>query len=545
MKRIIAMALSVLMLLTLFVGCKGKKNEALESAKAYLENMYQTGDKDEPMNISVDKEVLTVVTVDGESYDVEWSVEVTEGDKDSVKISESENENRVLIDIPDLTETDILFTAIATIKDKKNSIEAKFDYKVAGITVEDVDVETILNNAYALKEGEKMDGTQTLTGKVKSIDTAYSAQYQNVTVTIEIDGFADKPIICYRLKGNGADTLAVGDTITVVGTIVNYQGKIEFEAGCEIKTIVKADGSTTNNATTNNNSTPSGSTNNSTPSGGSNNTSSGKLTLVTDQARILKDAFALGKNETTPYIAQLEGKVISVDKEYSEQYGSVTVTMTVGGKNIVCYNMKVSGVSGGSKVKAGDTITVQGVIKNFYYDVNDASGKVEFTWDEATQTEVVLKKLVVGKEETKTLTVVNSPVVGTAYKFGFVSTSATKGGTYYAAGGMNGYYMATTTSTSAAIDVYLEQASGGYYLYTMIDGKKKYMNIKSTGTHVNAVYEDAPGDVLKYDTTKNTLVVNAVKNGAEDEYAFGTWGDYFTIGTTQTAKDGYFCRFYK
>ena len=36
-----------------------------------------------------------------------------------------------------------------------------------------------------------------------------------------------------------------------------------------------------------------------------------------------------------------------------------------------------------------------------------------------------------------------------------------------------------------------------------------------------------------------------VENGEEDEYAFGTWGDYFTIGTTQTAKDGYFARFYK
>ena len=110
---------------------------------------------------------------------------------------------------------------------------------------------------------------------------------------------------------------------------------------------------------------------------------------------------------------------------------------------------------------------------------------------------------------------------------------------------MNGYYMATTTSVSAAIDVYVEKSGDGYYLYTMIDGKKKYMNIKSTGTHVNAVYEDAPGVLLKYDTAKKTLVVNAVKNGEEDEYAFGTWGDYFTIGTTQTAKDGYFCHFYK
>ena len=37
---------------------------------------------------------------------------------------------------------------------------------------------------------------------------------------------------CYRLKGEGADQLAEGDVITVTGTIKNYKGTIEFDAGC-------------------------------------------------------------------------------------------------------------------------------------------------------------------------------------------------------------------------------------------------------------------------------------------------------------------------
>lgn len=39
---------------------------------------------------------------------------------------------------------------------------------------------------------------------------------------------------CYRLSGEGAETLAVGDTITVSGTIKNYKGTIEFDKGCTL-----------------------------------------------------------------------------------------------------------------------------------------------------------------------------------------------------------------------------------------------------------------------------------------------------------------------
>ena len=44
----------------------------------------------------------------------------------------------------------------------------------------------------------------------------------------------DYPIVCYRLKGDGAKDLAVGDVITVTGIIKNYKGTIEFDAGCQL-----------------------------------------------------------------------------------------------------------------------------------------------------------------------------------------------------------------------------------------------------------------------------------------------------------------------
>ena len=99
------------------------------------------------------------------------------------------------------------------------------------------DPKEIVKAAYALAAGDALPYRATLTGKIISVDSEYSAQYGNITVTIEIDGCEDMPIKCYRMKGEGADALKVGDVITVSGTIKNYQHssgdcEVEFDSGC-------------------------------------------------------------------------------------------------------------------------------------------------------------------------------------------------------------------------------------------------------------------------------------------------------------------------
>ena len=76
---------------------------------------------------------------------------------------------------------------------------------------------------------------------ITSIDTAWSDEYKNITVTIVPGGLTDYAVQCYRLSGEGAETLAVGDTITVSGTIKNYKGTIEFDKGCTLDAVVKAE----------------------------------------------------------------------------------------------------------------------------------------------------------------------------------------------------------------------------------------------------------------------------------------------------------------
>ena len=96
----------------------------------------------------------------------------------------------------------------------------------------------IVDAAYALEQGATLDGTHTLTGKIISIDTAYSATYGNITVSMTVEGRENYPIMCFRLAGTGADTLAVGDTITVTGSLTNYNGTIEYAQGCTLDAVV-------------------------------------------------------------------------------------------------------------------------------------------------------------------------------------------------------------------------------------------------------------------------------------------------------------------
>ncbi len=98
---------------------------------------------------------------------------------------------------------------------------------------------TIVEKLYALGNGEvleNIDGSTefTLTGVIVSVDEAYNSQYSNITVTIRVNGADENQTIkCYRLKGTGADKISEGDTITVTGTLKNYNnGTFEFDSGC-------------------------------------------------------------------------------------------------------------------------------------------------------------------------------------------------------------------------------------------------------------------------------------------------------------------------
>ncbi len=102
--------------------------------------------------------------------------------------------------------------------------------------------EQIVEAAYALGEGQSLEGTHTLTGTITRIVTPYSKQYQDITVEMVVGDMTDKPIQCYQLIGSERNAslphkvadLKVGDIITVEGTLKNYKGTVEFDRDCRL-----------------------------------------------------------------------------------------------------------------------------------------------------------------------------------------------------------------------------------------------------------------------------------------------------------------------
>lgn len=195
---------------------------------------------------------------------------------------------------------------------------------------EHIDQSKTVNAAYSLAEGESMSSPVILKGVISKIDTAWSDQYKNITVTIIVDGITDKPIMCFRLKGEGADKLAEGQTINVYGTIKNYQGTVEFDAGC--------------------------------------------LLIADDDVAAVKtviSAYKLAQDTALDGEKTLTGVITKIDTPYSEQYKNITVTITVAGisdKTIQCFRMVGEGAA---NLAEGQVITVTGTLKNF-------KGTVEF-----------------------------------------------------------------------------------------------------------------------------------------------------------------------
>ncbi len=191
----------------------------------------------------------------------------------------------------------------------------------------------IVDAAYALEKGASMTEPATLTGKITEIKTPYSEQYKNITVIIAIEGKEDKPIQCYRLKGEGADKLAVDDIITVTGTLTNYNGSIQFGANCTLDKVVSGGGTV--------------------------------VVAPTDQKEIVDALYALEAGKALPYSATLTGTITKIDTPYSEQYKNITVTITIEGredKPVVCFRLKGEGAD---KLAVGDYIAVTGTLKNY------------------------------------------------------------------------------------------------------------------------------------------------------------------------------------
>lgn len=335
MKKLTALALLMAMCMSLFAGCTQKapdptptpeppavEESGLSDAVAYLKNIYK---KAEGTVTGKDYEVVGVVPVGEKKFEITWSVDVGE---DKVTIVPNDS-GMVTIDVNEGNGEELTYVLTATLTDGTDTESLSWSHILpAAVDIDGMPYSKVLDLAYALEDGQALESACSLFGTVTSIDTEWSDEYGNITVTIAVSGHEDRPVQCYRLTGEGAKDLKVGDAITVNGIIKNYKGTIEFDKGCVLVGYGEHP----------------------------------------DQSALLKAAFSLAEGAQMDFTTVLTGTVDAIPTAWSDEYNNITINIAVGDQIVQAY--RLSG-EGAKDLKEGDTVTVAGIIKNY-------KGTVEF-----------------------------------------------------------------------------------------------------------------------------------------------------------------------
>ena len=338
MKKLTAWALLLAMCVAMFAGCSNTEPTAaptepvnpLDQAVAYVKTIYKN---QEGLLTAKDYEVIAKVPMSDKSFDITWSIEVAEGivAEDVAVVVPNEN-GMVTIDVNENATAEVAYVLVATLTDGTETKSLSWNHTVpAAMNVDGMTYGEILEMLYAFEDQQASEDPYRLYGTITSIDTAWSEDYKNITVTIVVPGYEDKPVQCYRLKGEGAKDLKVGDIITVEGVLKRYKSTYEFDAGCQLIGFGE----------------------------------------IVDQKALLKAAFALAEGASMDYPAVLTGKIVKIPSAWSDEYGNITVDMEIDGQIVQCYRLKGEGAK---DLAEGDVITVTGIIKNYKGTVEFDSG---------------------------------------------------------------------------------------------------------------------------------------------------------------------------
>ena len=325
MKKIIALLMAVALCMTMLFGAAVAEDENLASAKGLLDFWYKNKSRDKLTVTAEDYEVPAQLMIDGVVYPVTWKTDV-----DTIQIEEAEN-SKYLVKLDQNNAKELTYTLTATVTAPDGSTLDVSYQRVMPAMVAEMSYAQIVAAAYTLEDGASMSKAQRLFGTVTAVNTAWSDEYQNITVTIQVGDLADQLIQCFRLTGEGTKDLKEGDQITVEGTLKNYKGTIEFDKGC----VLVGFGD------------------------------------IPSQAATLDAAYALDEGAAMSKPSVLKGEIVSIDTAWSDEYKNITVTIVCDGKAeqpVQCF--RLSG-EGAEKLAVGDEIAVFGTIKNY-------KGTVEF-----------------------------------------------------------------------------------------------------------------------------------------------------------------------
>lgn len=331
MKKLSLVLASVLLVAMLFVSCATtadvvtsveEETPALELAAKYVAAVYDKSTKANPVTRTADDYVVNdIVIVNGVVYPVTWTTDCADAEVQPAV------DHAVTVKINKRAAAEANYTLTATITQPftGETEVVEIAHVLPKGKTPDQTYEEIVAAGYLLADGEKMSETTRLYGTVTKIDSAWSDQYKNISIFMEVAGLSDKPIEAYRLAGEGAQNIKVGDKITVEGKIKNYKGTIEFDSGCQLIGF-------------------------------------GEYPY---QKEVVEEIYKLAANEKMADPAVLTGKVTKIDSAWSDQYQNISVFFEpFGAEGMPVEAYRLSG-DGAKDIKVGDTITVYGNIKRY------------------------------------------------------------------------------------------------------------------------------------------------------------------------------------
>ncbi len=564
----------------------------LDNAIEYVFSMYNSGLGDEAAKLEKDLTVIASVIVEKDSFNVEWSVEVTKGAADAVKVVDGAN-NTKTIDIPDYNDEQIEFTLKATVKgaDGKTG-DVSFKYYIPVRVKQEID--SAKKIVLQFKDG---DTTKYITGKHYLYTSSSGSQKWELELTevlaealaitvVENDDNTvsfvaeGKYLFCDATNVKFVDTQddntkfvlePTSNGVFIKCAVANFNGKAQYlevykgyltcygmnessDPAIFTFSFVDADNTVAGTIVIPDNTDKPGSGDDTT--GGDN---TGDEVVDTNPSYIFGMTQANCDNKIYYLAGGMNGYYMATT-ESKDAALKVYLEATDGGYYFYCYvdgtktyiNMVVSGehVNGAYEATASTVYTLDAEKNTLIATVNDAPywfgtrNDKTYTTMGPCKTEYegfygVLYPTTAEDDDTTGGDNTGDEVVDTnpSYIFGMTQANCDNK-IYYLAGGMNGYYMETTEDKDAALKVYLEETEGGYYFYCYVDGTKTYINMVVSGEHVNGAYEATASTVYTLDAEKNTLI--ATVNDAP--YWFGTRNDktYTTMGPCKTEYEGFY-----
>jgi hypothetical protein len=566
MKKALASLLLVALVVLAFTGCvtaqAASQPTGLDNARGYLYAMY----KDKAIATPSDYQVVGALNINGVAYALDWAVEgASEAD---VKLSLTDKK-MVNVDVNEKASAEVNYTLVATITDSEGKTETlsfahsipaykefTWDEYVAAANGSTVVVKGTITGIMAKSKGnsanclyfEDSDGgyyaynlandpvtelglNVGMTVRVTGSKDTYSGTYEIISASVEVldPGFkaispldvTDLYLAATSLK-DPALVKRQSALVSVKGVEITGQdvggGYYKFKLG-SLESYVRISSSVCPLVKADQTAFIAGHTNH-----------FGWIADVTGVLCVYDGAFYLTPVTVDAYNyvslpAKSDAEMVAFEKE------NLAIASAVAQDTVI--DLPLNGQSYSQVAISWASDNACAVVKDgkLYVTLPEEEAKVNLTATitcaAVTETRTFQIAVDSAVADLFIASKVTNPQADVAYKYALVQ--ANLGKTLYFTGAMSGNYLGTTDKPENAVDVYREDAEGGYNMYFLADGVKTYIEIyEYTAGKVGVHFTAEPKNVFVWNAELEAPVVNIL----DTQYYLGTYKTYNTISAS-------------